>query len=131
MSQTKDLSVLVKHVQSLRPQATTANRTGTSVNTLGYEGVVVVVNAGLWTDGTHTIDIQDSADNSSFAQVPAANLIGTKPVVNSLASDEQDYEVGVINARQYVRVDIGVAAATTGAVLGASVMLGLAGANPA
>jgi len=121
---TKDLAALMNVVQTLRPQATTVNRTGTGVDLFGYEGAVCVVDSGLWTDGTHTVDIQDSDDNTTFAAVAAANLQGTKPVINSGTVDEQFYEVGYIGAKRYLRVDVGVAGATTGAVIGAGVMRG-------
>lgn len=127
----KDIAARVKHVQSLRPQATTATRTGTGVDTLGYEGVLIVVNAGLRTDGTHTTDIEESDDDSTYTDVAAADLQGTEPVINSATTDEQDYEVGYIGSKRYVRVNIAVSGATTGAVLGASVMLAHAKALPA
>ena len=128
----KDLASRVKHVQSLAPAARTASADGTGVDTLNYDGVMVVVNAGLWTDGTHTIDIQESDDGTSYSSVAAGNLQGTKPVIDGATDDNQDYEVGYIGNCRYVRVDVDVTASpTTGAVIGASIMLGHAKQLPA
>ena len=129
----KDIVALVKTpVQSLRPQATTATRTGAEVDTLRYEGALFLISVGLWTDGTHTVDIEESdTSGSGFADVAAADLQGTEPVINGATVDEQDYAVGYIGSKRYVRVNIVVAGATTGAVIGASVMLAHAKVLPA
>ncbi|MGX9144984.1 hypothetical protein [Mesorhizobium sp. 128a] len=116
--------------QSLAPAARTASANGTGVGLNGFEGAVAVIGVGAWTDGTHTFDIQDSDDNSTFASVAAGLLQGTKPVVSSAGTASKTYKVGYLGKKPFLRVAATVAGATTGAVYGASILLGHAATKP-
>ncbi|MBZ9888121.1 hypothetical protein LB559_09235 [Mesorhizobium sp. BR1-1-3] len=120
----------VGFAQSFAPAARTATANGTGVDLLGFSGAVAVIHAGAWTDGTHTFDIKDSDDNSTFATVAAGFLQGSKPVVSSSGTASKVYKVGYLGTKRYLRVDVTVAGATTGAVYGASVMQGHAATKP-
>lgn len=114
---------------SLTPAARTATGNGTAVdrndNSLGYQDAMITVVTGVMTDGTHTIDIKESDDNSTFTSVAASDLQGSKPALTS-ASGSSTFDVGYKGSKRYVRVDVTVATATTGGVYGAVVTL----ANP-
>lgn len=120
-----DIANHLSAVQSLKPAARTATANGTGVDLRNYNGAVAVIYVGTWTDGTHTFELQDSNDNSTFAAVPAADLIGTEPVVDAATEDEQDYEVGYIGSKRFLRVIATVSGATIGAVHGASIVRGI------
>jgi hypothetical protein len=114
---------------SLVPAARTASANGTGVdrndNGLGYQDALVVVHTGTITDGTHTIELQESDDNSSFSAVADANLVGTEPAIVA-ADDNKTYEIGYRGTKRYLRVIVTAAGTTTGGVYGAVILL----ANP-
>lgn len=110
--------------QSLRPQARTASANGTGVDLVGYDAALVLIDVGAWTDGTHTFEVQDSEDNSTFAAVADEYLLGTEPAVSGAAHDDVIYEIGYKGIKRYLRVAVTVSGATTGAVYGASIVRG-------
>lgn len=118
---------------SLFPAARSANTTvnGGGIDTSGYESVACYVNVGAWTDGTATFKVQDSADNSTFADLTTpASLVGAFVVVSSAGQQNANQEVGILNARRFVRLVATTAGATTGAVFGGGFLLGLPGMAP-
>lgn len=115
---------------SFLPAARIATANGTGVDLLGFSGAVVVFHAGAWTDGTHTFDIQDSDDNSTFVTVAAGFLQGAKPVVSSAPTASKAYKVGYMGSKRYLRAVATVAGATTGAVYGVVVMQAHAATKP-
>ena len=76
------------------------------------------------TDGTHTFAVEESADNTTYTAVAAADLQGTEPVVDDATDDDQIYELGYLGSKRYIRVAVTVSGATTGAVYGASITTG-------
>ncbi len=120
-------NLLVKN--SFTPAARTASANGTTVDRAEdssmFQDALVVIAVGTVTDGTHTFEVQDSDDNSSWAAVADAYLQGSEPAVTS-STDETVYEIGYKGLKRYVRVAVTVATATTGGVYGATVVL----ANP-
>ena len=94
---------------------TIANRTngtvnGTAVdlwsNSVGrqkFGGALVIVQTGTITDGTHTVEVQESDDNSSFAAVADADLQGTEPAIGA-ANDNVVYEIGYRGSKRYIRI---------------------------
>lgn len=100
---------------------TNGTSNGTGVDAAGYDSVTVTFEVGTRTDGTHVAKIQDSADNSSFADVAAADQVGTFAAdVTSNVSQTVAY----IGGKRYVRAVLTTSGATTGAIVGASVVLG-------
>ncbi|UBU10026.1 hypothetical protein [Nonomuraea gerenzanensis] len=124
----KDLYSNVLLKQSLLP-ATRTNGTvnGSAVDRkedgCDYQAVLVLVTAGTITDGTHTIEVQDSDDGSNFTAVADAFLQGAEPAI-AAADDNKDYAIGYTGLKRYVRVAVTTAGATTGGVFGAAVLLG-------
>jgi hypothetical protein len=115
---------------SFLPAARTATVNGTAVDLLGFSGAIALIHAGVWTDGTHTFDIKDSDDNSTFATVAAGFLQGSKPVVSSAPTASKVYKVGYLGTKRYLRIDVTVAGATTGAVYSAAIVQAHAATKP-
>jgi hypothetical protein len=125
----KDIARTLKPVQSIAPGLINATATGAAVDTLGYEGVVCVVDAGTRTDGTHTPKLQDTVEDpaspgnplaSGWADVAAADLNGSFAAV---ASNVLQW-VGYRGGKRFVRGVSTVVAGATGAVYGAVILLG-------
>lgn len=110
--------------QSLKPAARTASANGTGVDLAGFDAAMVVIDAGAWTDGSHTFEVQESDDNSSFTAVASADLDGTEPVVDGAPDDDQIYVIGYHGIKRYLRVATTVSGTTTGAVYSASIVRG-------
>lgn len=112
--------------QSLPPAARTATVSGSSVDRYAsgasFQDALVVVSTGAITDGTHTIVVEESADNASWAAVADADLQGTEPAIVA-ADDNKIFEIGYLGAKRYVRVSVTVAGTTTGGIYGADVVL--------
>lgn len=112
---------------SLNPAARTATATGAGVDrNVGadmHRTAMVLVHTGTITDGTHTIEVQDSDDNTTFTAVADQYLQGTEPAIG-VADDDKLFFIGYIGVRRYLRVVSTVAGATTGGIYGVSVLLG-------
>lgn len=120
-------SVLVK--ASLKPVARTATANGTAVdrvdgsNASMFQDALVVINSGTVTDGTHTITIEDSDDNSTWATVTSSGYEGDAPPALTSANDEAVYETRYVGGKRYLRVVTTVSGATTGGLYAAEVVL--------
>jgi hypothetical protein len=124
----RDLKSLIEPVQSLAPAARNASANGSVANLQGYNSAVAVVEFGTITDGTHTPKLQESTDNfsSDANDVVAADLNGSFVAGTSGGGNGSNtvQRVGYIGAKQYIRVVMTVAGATTGAVAAASIIAG-------
>ena len=90
--------------QSLKPATRTASADGTGVDLQGYESALVLIDVGSWTDGSHTFELQESDDDSSYSAVGSTDLLGTEPVVDGAADDDQVYKLGYLGDARYIRV---------------------------
>jgi hypothetical protein len=126
----KDLYNQQSPAQSLAPAARTASANGVGADLQGFEGALVVIDAGAWTDGSHTFEVQESDDNSTFTAVADDDLQGTEPVVDAAAEGGQVYKLGYLGTKRYVRVAATVSGTTTGAVYGAAVVRGFPRKSP-
>lgn len=117
-------------VQSVAPAAHTADATGSSADLQGFEAATVVIDLGVWTDGTHTFEVQESSDDNTFTAVADADLIGTEPVMDAADEDLTIHTLAYIGSKQFIRVNATVASATTGAVYGVSIARGEARERP-
>ncbi|KND29919.1 hypothetical protein [Streptomyces stelliscabiei] len=119
-------NLLVK--TSLAPTAArTASANGTAVDRAEdssmYQDCLIVIQAGVVTDGTHTFEVQDSDDNSSWAAVADTYLQGSEPAVTS-STDDTVYEIGYKGLKRYVRVITTVSGSpATGGLYAALVVL--------
>ena len=122
----KDFKNIVDFVTSLGPAARTATANGTGVDLQGYNGAAVAWHVGTITDGTHTPKLQDSADNSTFADVAAGDLEGTLAAIASNTNQKAGYK----GTKRYVRAVSTVSGATSGGVYAASIARGFAIKQP-
>lgn len=95
------------YVSSLAPTAArTTSANGSSVDRMqtlqAYRSAMLVVHAGVVTDGTHAFKIQVSDNNSDWADAPAADLQGSVVSVTS-ANDDQAHTVGYNGPARYLR----------------------------
>ncbi|MDN3356076.1 hypothetical protein [Actinomadura sp. DC4] len=120
----KDLFNNVKCVPTITNAARTTTATGTGVDRAGYMSAMVVVHTGTMTDGTHTLTIEESDDNSTWGTVAAGNLQGTPPALGS-SDDDKIVEIGYLGGKRYIRAKSTVSGSpSTGGVYDALVLLG-------
>lgn len=141
----EDLGNRLGVLQSLSPAAYTSNQ-NSGANTNGavdlgenevFNGALAVISVGAWTDGTHTFAIEHADDDgtgapdtSTWSEVPDTDLIGSEPVVDADADDEQVYKVGYLGDKRHVRVKVTATGTTSGAIYGAVFVLGAARSAP-
>lgn len=126
-----DLNSIIKVVPALASAAKTADFQGLSVDTKGYGSLAFALHTGTVTDGTTTVGAEYSDNNSDWTDVPADEIIGTKPVFDTDAeSDAQVKHFGVVVRHRYYRVDGDVVGASTGLVIGGVGILGNPSAAP-
>lgn len=113
-----DTKTIQDAVNSLAPAARTATANGTGIDLANFASATLVFSVGVITDGTHTPKMQESDDNSTYADVAAADVIGTLAVLASNVNQRQGYR----GAKRYIRPVSTVAGATTGGVYAAIVL---------
>ena len=121
----KTLSLHSKVTATLAVAALDADATvnGTGVGIGAFNSAMVVILAGTIADGTHTFEVQDSNDNSTFAAVANAYLEGTEPVLDDTDSDTVTV-IGYKGTKKYLRVSVTSATTTDGGTFGALVICG-------
>jgi hypothetical protein len=108
--------------------ARTTNTTGAAVDRMtdegGFRSALIVVHTGTITDGTHTVEVQDSPNNSDWTAVDSAFLQGAEPAI-AAANDDTIFEIGYTGHQRYLRVVVTVSGSpATGGIYGATVLLG-------
>jgi hypothetical protein len=120
----------VKVLASLVPAVRTADANGTGVDTQGYRDGMMVVSAGdidlASADETYVVKVQESDDNSSFADV--SGLTGTITADNGVAV-VRVRELNVARKR-YLRAALDVGGTTPSIPCAALFLLGEAYAGP-
>lgn len=99
----RDMKSNIKVSNSILPQSLTAAANGTGVDLEGFGKAAVVFHAGA-TGGTSpsfTFAVQESADNSTFSDVAAAELQGAAPTVTTTNSGMT--VVGYLGSKRYIR----------------------------
>ncbi len=117
----------IKSGATLRPQAITANTNGISIDTLGYNSAAISLETGAVTGTTPTLDvkIQDSADNSTFADL-SPSVAFTQVTA---ANNSQILRLEGLNGtgrRRYIRVVATVGGTSPNFTTSCSVLLGRA-----
>lgn len=101
-------------------QVLKTTQTSPSVDLQGYDGAMVYILAGNWTDGTMTPVVQDSDDNSTWGAAANADLVAwsatsttdatakslgnVQPTAISSAATAINQRVGYIGAKRYIRL---------------------------
>ena len=115
---TRDINNDVASAQALLPQVLTATATGTTVDMLGYNGCLFVVNVGTVTDGTFAFSIEHSDDDNTYASA-SSYLSGSFTNATSSA-DEVVQEVAYTGSKRYVHLKVTVTGSPgTGGPIGA------------
>lgn len=120
----------VKTEVSLVPAIRTASANGTGVETMGYTSAKAVIVAGdidlTTTDETYAFKVQDSADNSTFADVSG--------LTTTVTADNQVKNIRVdglgTSIRRYVRIVATLGGTTPSCPVSAVFELGRALDNP-
>ena len=93
---------------------------GVIVDTANFDlGIYFVLLMTAWTDGTHTLLIQegDESDLSDAATVDATKLVGSLPAPAAISANGDILAaVGVHSTKRYVRCNVVSTGVTTGAV---------------
>lgn len=133
MTWRKDLYQELAPVTTLAPAARSANTAvnGTGVDLQNHMGNAVLVIAGTITDGTHAFTIQDSDDNSTFANAAAADVVGTLTSFTSGTTSGTVREASYIGAKRFIRVVATTSGATSGGLFSAVVVRGRSRTFPA
>lgn len=118
----RDLYRFSKTTQSLAPAVRTAaaTTTGTGVAWQDCRAALVLVIAGTVTDGTHTIAVEHSDDNSAWSDA-SANLSSAPPALTS-ANANTVTEMAYRGVKPYLRVKVTVAGATSGGIVAGYVL---------
>ncbi|WP_156419386.1 hypothetical protein [Aureimonas sp. AU12] len=104
---------------------------GGSIDRLGFEKLSFLVTTGDWTNGSHAVVAEESADNANWTAVPAASLTKALPTVDAAGKGNASTLVGYLGDARYVRVKANVSGSpATGAVVGVVVLLAGARAKP-
>lgn len=75
----------------------------------GFDGAEFIILTGSLADAdaTFTVLVEDSADNSTFAAVADAYLLGTEALASfTFAADDKVFKIGYVGSKRYVRVTI-------------------------
>lgn len=109
----KDTSTTLTVSSSLAPAVRTGDTNGTGVDLQGFESALVVFDCGaegVTLSGTDKIalELEESDDNSTFADVAAADMIGEESagVVKTLDDNAEApavYTVAYTGAKRYIR----------------------------
>lgn len=126
---TYDNASLLKFAKALNIQAITASSTvaGNSIDTKGFESLTFLYEVGARTDGTFTVLIQDSDDDSTFADVVDNFLIGTESAINTSNTIKK---IGYVGKKRYVKLSFVASAVTSGATVSATAILSHSATNP-
>lgn len=113
---------------TIAPALHASTATGVTVDLLIHgdaaRSAMVVINAGTVTDGTHTIQVQDSPNGTDWTAVADEFLQGAEPAITS-ANDERVHEIGYTGQQRYLRVVSTVSGSpSTGGLYSAVVLLG-------
>ena len=123
----RDLKNNLSPAQSLAPAARTASANGTGVDLQGYGSAMAQFDLGLYTDGSYTLSVEESSDDSTYTVVAAADLEGTLSVVDDATKDNTIQRVGYKGTKRYIRAVVtegSSPAPSTGLVLGAAILRG-------
>lgn len=125
----RDLANNIGAVQAVAPAVLSATNTSAAIDLQGFESAAVVINTGaIVSSGDFTAKLQESDTTTSgdFADVAAADLVGTFPA--SLEADAI-VKVGYVGDKRYLRTVITKNGGTSIAA-GAVILKGSAHSRP-
>lgn len=131
----KDLHFIASTpVKSIDVGAKTDTADGAVADLKGFHSALMIIDADAWTDGAHTIRLQESdASGSGFTDVAAADLIfeasgalgaDGQVVIDGATDDDQCYIIGYNGNKRYIKAYATETSASTGAIYGAMIIPG-------
>lgn len=136
----RDIGQILNTTQSVLPAAARTNGTvsGTGVDLGNFDGALAVIHAGVITDGSHVVTIEESPDNSVWAAVGAAGKVDAdrdgivEPTLTTGGGNggSRVHEIGYVGSRRFLRVKIVTSGATSGGFIDAVVVRGHARKQP-
>lgn len=124
----RDLLRLTNVTTSLYPAVrVNGTATGATVDLRGYDGAMVIVSFGAYTDGTHTPSVLQSVDGVSFTPCVYGTDLDANTnltAVNSAGGANTTQQIGYIGSQRYLAVVMTTTGATSGAASTASVIAG-------
>lgn len=122
--------ISVKNALNIAAISSNTTTAGVEIDTQGFESVTFVLETGARTDGTFTPLIQESDTSGTYSgSVADEDLIGTEAAA-ALATAHSRSEVGYVGKKRFVKLSVVSTSVTSGATVGASVILGSAKHNP-
>ena len=128
-----DLQNRLNVTQSLAPQTVTGTVNGSSTDIKNFHGVMAVLDLGTFggTSPTADIRLEESADDTTFAAVAAADLIGGLVAQITTANDLQVHTRGYLGSKRYLRWAVTATGGTSPSLpMSASLVLGDAKTEP-
>lgn len=125
----RDIATQISVAHSLAPATRTAGASGAGVDLAEWNAAAVIVHVGAYTDGTHTIEIQEADDDgtgspATWAAVADTELDGTEPIIDASADANSVFEIGYKGSKRHLRVVVTTSGTTSGATYGASILRG-------
>ncbi len=133
----RDLHNTTTVVRAVRPQTiTSSNIASSGIDLQGFNAAEIVVEFGDIDEmggspvGAAKVDVQleDSDDNSTFADVTLVDVIGpssvTSGIVATTTTDANPLEVGYVGDKRYIRVTLKPTGLTNGGPITAFVIKG-------
>lgn len=120
----KDSHSNVKAVAAINPAVKTDAENGATIDLKGFASALVIVQTGAIAgagDFSAKLQHSDTTDNGDFADVPAADQVGTIPGTMAATSV---YRVGYLGKKRYLRVAT-IDNGGTSVVIGATAILGM------
>lgn len=102
----RDISLELDPGASIKPQSLSAAAIGSGVNLQGCEAALIVVSNGAATTPA-TIQIQESADDSTYTVVADSDLIGLTGNASGVEQTASTIvKASYVGEQQYVRVNV-------------------------
>jgi len=124
----RDIGNGVSVQSSVAPAVLTATTTGATVDTKGFDSAMAVVDVGVLVDGVMTPTLEDSPNDSDWTAVAAANLEGAFIVADGNVSPQTGVStitrVGYKGGERYLRLVFTETAASAGAAMAGTIVLG-------
>jgi hypothetical protein len=126
----RDIKNNLDGVRSIDPASYTASINGSGVDLQGFDGAMIVFQAGNTNTGigneTYIPSVEESDDNSNFLPVATSALDGT---LSNLTSNSIQ-RVGYKGAKRYIRAVLTLGGGTPSADISALVVRGLPHLSP-
>lgn len=126
----RDLVNDIGVARGISPAVYTATTNGQSIDLRGFDSVAFTVATGTVTDGSYTVTLEESDDNTTFTAVPAADYLITSSVAIAATDDNVVRRFGYRGTKRYVRPVLTATGAVSGGAFSVTGALGHADKLP-